>query len=146
MRQLGKQLKVNVNAVSDHEADVARLIGMRSWAVVGVSHDARKFGHRVFLALLEAGYRVTGVNPKGGVVAGQAVYRSLADLPEKPQVVVTVVPPAATERVIPACADLGIEHIWMQPGSESDSAIAAARAHGMTVVAHDCAMVRRKQW
>ena len=137
---------MTVDTVSDHEADVDRLIGLRSWAVVGVSQDARKYGHRVFLALLESGYRVAGVNPRGGVVAGQTVYRSLADLPEKPQVVVTVVPPAVTEHVVPTCADLGIERIWMQPGSESDAAIAAARAHGITVVAHDCAMVRRKQW
>lgn len=131
---------------SDHEHDVARLIELRSWAVVGVSQDPRKFGHRVFVTLLDSGYRVMGVNPKGGQVAGQPLYASLADLPEIPEVVATVVPPAATEQVTAVCAELGIEHIWMQPGSESAAAIAAARANGMTVVAHDCAMVRRKQW
>ena len=44
------------------------------------------------------------------------------------------------------CKELDTWHIWMQPGSESDAAISAALSHGMTVVAHDCAMVRRKQW
>lgn len=137
---------MSMSSVSDHEERVARLINLRSWAVVGVSHDVRKYGHRVFLSLLEAGYHVIGVNPKGGSVAGRTLIAALGDCAERPQVVVTVVPPAATEQVVAACAELGIEHIWMQPGSESDAAIAEAHRLGMTVVAHDCAMVRRKQW
>ena len=137
---------MTVRSTSDHEARVSRLINLRSWAVVGVSHDAHKYGHRVFQALLESGYQVQGVNPKGGVVAGNKIYPALADLPERPDVVVTVVPPAVTEQIVAACFALGIVNVWMQPGSESDTAIAAARERGMTVVAHDCAIVRRKQW
>ena len=137
---------MNLQPMADHEEQVSRLINLRSWAVVGVSQDPRKYGHRVFLSLLEAGYCVTGVNPKGGEVAGRAVFASLADLAEIPDVVVTVVPPAVTEQIVASCSELGIRHIWMQPGSESDAAINEARRHGMTVVANECAMVRRKQW
>ncbi|MCY4436089.1 MAG: CoA-binding protein [Chloroflexi bacterium] len=137
---------MTVDFAGDHEERVARLVNLRSWAVVGVSQDARKYGHRVFLVLLESGYRVIGVNLKGGVVAGHAVYPSLADLPERPEVVVTVVPPAATEQIVASCVAMGIEHIWLQPGSESATAIAMAQDHGLTLVAHDCAMVRRKHW
>ena len=137
---------MTVRTVADHEERVSRLIDLRSWVVVGVSQDPRKYGHRVFVSLLEAGYCVAGVNPKGGAVAGRTVFASLADLAEVPDVVVTVVPPAVTERIVKTCRELGIEHIWMQPGSESDAAIDEARRHGMTVVANDCAMVRRKQW
>ncbi len=135
-----------VRTAVDHEDRVAQLIALRSWAVVGVSQDTRKYGHRVFLALHGSGYHVRAVNPKGGVVAGQRVYPTLADLPEIPQVVATVVPPPVTEQIVTACIELGIEHIWMQPGSESAAAITTAQAHGLTVVAQDCAMVRRKQW
>ena len=137
---------MNAPIAPDHEERVSTLANLRSWAVVGVSQDPEKFGHRVFLSLLEAGYHVTGVNPKGGFVAGHKVYPSLADLPEISEVAVTVVPPPVTEQIVATCKELGIEHIWMQPGSESDAAISAARRHGMTVVAHDCAMVRRKLW
>ncbi|MYB76633.1 MAG: CoA-binding protein [Chloroflexi bacterium] len=137
---------MNVQSTTDHEERVARLINLRSWAVVGVSQDTRKYGHRVFIALLESGYHVLGVNPKGGSVAGHRVYPSLADLPERPEVVVTVVPPPVTEQIVATCGELGIMNVWMQPGSESETAIGAAQEHGMTVVAHDCAMVRRKQW
>lgn len=131
---------------AEQEKSVSRLINLRSWAVVGVSQDARKFGYRVFKALQESGYDVMGVNPKGGKVLGRNVYPTVANLPRKPDVVVTVVPPEVTERIVNECAKLGIANIWMQPGSESDTAILAARESGMTLVAHDCAMVRRKLW
>lgn len=137
---------MSVQSVSDHEERVSRLINLRVWAVVGVSQDPEKYGHRVFLTLLESGYQVMGVNLKGGFVAGHRVFPSLADIPESPEVVVTVVPPPVTEQIVVTCKELGIKHIWMQPGSESDTATSAALSHGMTVVAHDCAMVRRKQW
>lgn len=133
-------------AVADHEERVSRLINLRAWAVVGVSQDTRKYGHRVFMALLESGYHVMGINPKGGFVAGHRVHPSLAELPERPDVVVTVVPPPVTEQIVATCGELGIMSVWMQPGSESETAIGVAQEHGITVVAHDCAMVRRKQW
>ncbi len=129
-----------------HEARVAKLINLRRWAVVGVSRNPEKYGHRVFLALREAGYRVMGVNPHNGKVAGERIYPSLEALPERPDVVNTFVPPAVTEQVVAECARLGIKHIWMQPGSESEAAIRKAEALGLTVVAHDCAMQRRRRW
>jgi hypothetical protein len=137
---------MNPKLDADHEARVARLIDLKSWAVVRVSQNPRKYGHRVFLTLLSAGYDAKAVNPKGGNVAGHAVLPSIASIPKMPDAVVTVVPPAITEKVVEECAALGIKHLWMQPGSESDAAIAAAVERGITVVAHDCLMVRRKHW
>lgn len=87
-----------------------------------------------------------GVNPKGGNVLGRDVYTTLAGLPIVPDVVVTVVPPAVSAQIVDECATLGIASIWMQPGSESEVSIKAAKEYGMTLVANDCAMVRRKQW
>ena len=87
-----------------------------------------------------------GVNPNGGELDGQRLYVSLAELPEKPAVVDTVVPPRVTEQVVRQCADLGIIRVWMQPGSESEESIAYCEEHGIAVVHHACAMIRKKQW
>jgi len=116
----------------------------KRWAVVGVSADERKYGYKAFAALLNAGYEVYGVNPKNGIVLGQRIYRSLADLPQRPEVVNTVVPPRVTESVVRQCAELGIGRVWMQPGSESDHAIAFCREHGIEVVHNQCAILRAK--
>ena len=121
-------------------------IGRRTWAVVGVSQDANKYGARIFRTLREAGYAVYPVNPKGGDIDGSPVYRSLADLPSKPEVVDLVVPPEVTEQVVRAAHDLGLMRIWMQPGSESDAAIEYCQTTGMQVIYGACAMVHRWQW
>jgi predicted CoA-binding protein len=42
--------------------------------------------------------------------------------------------------------DLGLKRIWMQPGAESQEAIAFCREHGIEVVYHACAMVHRRRW
>jgi predicted CoA-binding protein len=125
---------------------IREFIDQPVWAVVGASTDPTKFGNKVFRSLREAGYTVYGVNSRGGALEGQRLYRSLADLPQTPAVVDTVVPPAVTERIVQQCAELGITRVWMQPGSESQAAIAYCHEHSIQVVHHACAMVRRRTW
>ena len=64
-------------------------------AVFGVSADPSKYGYKIFKTLLDKGFRVFGINPKGGQVAGQTVFKELASLPVKPDVAIMVIPPAA---------------------------------------------------
>ncbi|MBC7231782.1 MAG: CoA-binding protein [Chloroflexi bacterium] len=118
----------------------------RVWAVVGASTDPNKYGYKIFRTLREAGYTVYGVNPRGGYLEGQQLYRSLAELPEQPAVVDIVVPPKATEEIVQQCAALGINRVWMQPGAESEAAIEFCRKHGIRVVHGACAMIRRRMW
>ena len=111
------------------------------WAVVGASRDPSRYGHRVLVALRSAGYRAYAVNPNADEVAGERAYPSLGALPETPDVVDTVVPPAVTIGAVEEAASLGVTRIWMQPGSESDEAIRLAEERGIRVVHHACAMV-----
>lgn len=46
-----------------------------------------------------------------------------------------VTPPAVTESVAAEAAQAGIEHLWIQPGSESPRAIERARQLGLNVIA-----------
>ncbi|MCX5791361.1 MAG: CoA-binding protein [Elusimicrobia bacterium] len=116
-----------------------------SIAVVGVSGDASKYGHKIFRDLLKAGYPVKGVNPKGGTVLGSDLYKSLAEIENKPDLVITVVPPAVTEKVVEECSKLGIKTLWLQPGSESREAIAKASVYGIKTISA-CFMVQKGVW
>ena len=125
---------------------ITDFVNRRVWAVVGVSQDPTKYGARIFRTLRDAGYTVYPVNPKGGELDGSPVYASLADLPAKPDVVDLVVPPTVTEQLVVTAHELGLDRIWMQPGSESDKAIEFCQEHGMQVVYGACAMIHRWQW
>ena len=115
-------------------------------AVIGVSENEEKYGHKIFRDLLNAGYRVVGVNSRGVRVLGKETYRSLEEIPHKIDLVITVVPPSVTEEIVEICKKLGIKHIWMQPGSESEIAIKKAREYGISVIFNRCFMKENGIW
>ncbi|MBM3244904.1 MAG: CoA-binding protein [Candidatus Omnitrophica bacterium] len=115
-------------------------------AVIGVSPRPEKFGHRIFSDLLKAGFDVEGIHPLGGEVSGRKIYRNLAELPQAPDLLITVVPHEATEKIVEEANRLGIKEIWMQPGSESDAAIENAKKYGISVVHDACFMVHEGLW
>ncbi|MFN2186082.1 MAG: CoA-binding protein [Anaerolineae bacterium] len=132
--------------MSDRQNLISDFVSRRVWAVVGASRDPRKFGYQVFRSLRDAGYVVYPVNPKGGELEGEKVYRTLADLPQPPEVVDMVVPPAVTEQVVRQAHELGLTRIWMQPGAESEASVRYCQEHGMEVVQQACAMVWKRNW
>lgn len=115
-------------------------------AVVGVSADPEKYGHRIFRDLLKAGYNVVGVNPKGEPILGQTIHPNLTSINrsenggEKPHLVITVVKPEVTSTVVDEAHALGIKRIWMQPGSESQEAVKKAKSYSMETVFDACFM------
>ncbi len=131
--------KVNTNLVNEF------LRKENVFAVVGVSENLIKYGHQVYKDLKEAGYVVYPVNPNINEVLGDRCYHSLSELPENPDVVDTVVPPEVTEKVVEECKALGIERVWMQPGSESRKAIEFCSRNDMKVVHDVCVMVKRRE-
>jgi len=118
----------------------------RRIAVVGVSQNPDKNGHRIFVDLLEADYDVVGVHPEAGIVEGQKLWPSLYPITPRPDLVITVVPPSVTERVVQNCIQLGIKQIWMQPGSESTVAIETAQKAGLEVISQACFMKYQALW
>lgn len=115
------------------------------FAVVGVSINPEKYGHQVYKDLKEAGYVVYAINPNIDEVLGDQCYNSLSDLPEKPDVVDTVVPPEVTEEIVKECKELGIKRVWMQPGSESENVIRFCEENDINVVHDVCVMIKRRE-
>lgn len=117
------------------------LLAQKVMAVVGVSPNTQKYGWIVYQSLKAQGYRVYAINPRYNEVGGDPCYASVAELPEPPDVVVTVVPPGATREVVRQALVAGVRRFWMQPGSEDETAIAEAEAAGAQVVHHQCIML-----
>lgn len=115
-------------------------------AVVGVNDNPEKFGYRIFFDLLDAGYNVFPIGVRGGEVKGQKIFKTLEELPEKPDLVITVVPPVGTDKIVDDCIKLGIKEIWMQPGSQSFEGIEKAEAAGIKVTQRGCFMVQEGVW
>jgi predicted CoA-binding protein len=115
-------------------------------AVVGVSNNEEKFGFKIFRDLLEAGFNVKGINPREVEVLGRKIYASLNELESVPDLVITVVPPAVTEKIVETCKEIGVKEIWMQPGSESEIAVQKAKQYGISVTYNACFMRQQGIW
>ncbi|MBN1354090.1 MAG: CoA-binding protein [Candidatus Omnitrophica bacterium] len=121
-------------------------IKQKKIAVVGVSRREDKYGFKIFKTLREGGYNAEGINPTNGEILGKRIYRSLGELGYAPDLVITVVPHAVTERIVDECRRLGVKEIWMQPGSESEEAIKKAVDAGISVTHNACFMVAKRLW
>jgi uncharacterized protein len=104
-------------------------------AVVGASRDRNKYGNKVLRVYMQHGRAVYPVNPNADEVEGLEAYPDLASLPEPVYGISIVTPPDVTERVVQEAADLGVGHVWMQPGAESEAAVALAESRGLNVIA-----------
>jgi predicted CoA-binding protein len=110
------------------------LTGKR-FAVVGASANREKYGNKVLRVYQQNQLDVVPVNPAGGPIEGLESFADLASVPGTIDGVSIITPPAVTEKVVDQAIELGIKHIWLQPGAESARAIAAARAAGANVIA-----------
>lgn len=107
-------------------------------ALVGATNRREKWGYRIFRALRGLGYKVYPIHPSLREIEGEPVYRSLRELPEKPDGVSVVVPPGETEEVLRLCSELGIERVWLQPGAESEEGIEFCERSGLTCIHNKC--------
>lgn len=114
------------------------------FAVVGASRNPKKYGYQVYKDLKEAGYTVYPVNPNADEILGDRCYSDIKNLPAKPDVVDLVVPPKVTEEMGKTCKTSRITKVWMQPGSESETAIKFCHDNNIDVVHGVCIMIERK--
>ena len=107
---------------------------MKTVAVIGASNDRSKFGNKAVRAFRQQGYIVYPVNLKEAEIEGLSVYRSIRDVPVRPQMVSVYVPPPALLRILPDIAARGCDEIWLNPGTESDEVLAEAERLGLNVI------------
>jgi len=117
------------------DPDIRDFLACTRFAVVGASNDLQKYGAKVFRCYLQHDRDVIPVHPREATIQGHATAPSLRELPHPVDAVSVITPPAVTEQVVEDAIAAGVRFVWMQPGAESDAAIAAARDAGLRVIA-----------
>ena len=107
---------------------------MNTVAIIGASRDWSKFGNKAVRAFVQQGYRVYPVNPHETTIEGLPVYRSILDVPERPQKVSVYVPPPVLLPLLADIARKGCDELWLNPGAESEAVLEEARRLGLNVV------------
>jgi predicted CoA-binding protein len=110
-------------------------------AVVGASRDPLKAGGSVPAGLQKRGFRIIPINPYAEVLFGERVYRSLADVPEKIDLVDVFRPAADAPEIARQAVEAGAKALWLQLDIRSDEARRIAETGGLDYVEDECTAV-----
>src|SRR6266496_988947 len=110
----------------------------RTIAVVGASADPSKAAYHIPLYLQSQGYRILPVNPRGGELFGEHVFRSLAEIDVPVDVVEVFRPAQEAPEIARQTITIGAKVLWLQLGIVSEEARRIAEAAGLVVVMNRC--------
>ena len=77
---------------------------------------------------LSAGY------PREPEIEGLRAFKSLAEVPVRPEMISVYLPPAVVLKVLPEIAAKGCDELWLNPGAESSEVLAEAERLGLNVI------------
>jgi predicted CoA-binding protein len=132
---------------SETDGPIAKILKLKTIAIVGLSKDPSKPSHDVANYLQSHGYRIVPVNPTVNEVLGERSYNSLLDLPEQLKHEIDVVDIFRRPEDVPPIVDEAIQlhksfgrpkALWMQLGIVNEAAASKAKEAGLSVVMDRC--------
>jgi acyl-CoA synthetase (NDP forming) len=125
----------------------------RTIAIAGVSEKANKFnfGLKYLEGLTEFGFKgkIYPMNPTGGEINGMTIYKSVKDIPDKVDFIISAIPAPYTPKLVDDAAEKGVRaiHFFTSGFSEIENAegkrlqadiIARAKKGGIRVIGPNC--------
>jgi len=117
------------------------LASAKTIAVAGASPDPRKAGGSVPEGLQRRGFRIIPINPFADELFGERVYRTLADVPEKVDLVDVFRPAPDAPEIARQAVAIGAKGLWLQLDIRSEEARRIAEAAGLDYVEDECTAV-----
>jgi predicted CoA-binding protein len=119
----------------------------RTIAMVGASANWNRPSYFAMKYLLDRGYKVVPVNPAaaGQEILGQKVYGSLAELPQKADMVDIFRNSEAAGPITDEAIRHGAQVVWMQLGVVNAAAARRAEDAGLKVVMNRCPKIEHSR-
>ncbi len=114
-------------------------------AIIGCSPDTSKASNIVANYLKNVGFKIVPVYPKEEEILGEKVYRTLAEIPFKVDLVDIFRKPEIISQVVDEAIKRGdIDTIWTQLGLVNNEAAQKALDAGMKVVQNHCTKIEHQ--
>jgi acyl-CoA synthetase (NDP forming) len=115
--------------------DLTPLFAPRAVAVIGASDDPLKWGGSTLHNLIDGGYSGTvyPVNRRGGTVFGLPAYRTVADLPEVPDLALVTLAADQVSAAVEQCGQRGVPFVLVVAAGFSEAGEAGAAAEAQLV-------------
>lgn len=114
------------------------MLDKKRWAIVGATAKKDRYGYKIWKLLKEKDYIAYGINPNYDEIDGEKIYSSLAQLPERVEVVNMLVSPKFGFDILDQVKEADIKYVFFQPGSYDDELVARAEELGLIYLTGDC--------
>ena len=127
-----------MNLFSEPDPILALLAQTHTIAVVGLSNNPLRPSYGVSAYMQSHGYRIVPVNPRIRESLGENSYATLADVPEKIDLVNIFRRSHYVDEIVDQAIRLKVPAVWMQEEVINESAAEKARQAGIFVVMDRC--------
>lgn len=122
-------------------ASIESFLATRKLAVAGVSRNQKKFGYIVFKTLTEKGFEIFPINPSTDMIASTPCFRNVGALPVNVHNLLILTPKKQTQEVVAEAIRKGIDHIWIQQGSETREIVELINANKINLITGECILM-----
>lgn len=120
------------------DKEIDELLGLKTWAVVGLSNNSERAAYKVAKVLIEKGHTVIPVHPKAETVHGQKGYTKLSEIKVPIDVVDIFVNSELAGSVVDEAIAVGAKGVWLQLDVIDELAISRAKSAGLLAVMNRC--------
>jgi acyl-CoA synthetase (NDP forming) len=132
------------------QSEYQRIFHPERVAIIGVSSKGAGFGSGIFHALRAIGYKgeIFLVNPKGGELAGEPIYKSVAEIPGSIDLAIIAVAAKSVPEILEACrrkgaagAEIlssGFKELGTEEGAALEEAVVRVADKGIRVIGPNC--------
>jgi uncharacterized protein len=132
-----------MTTITDQISEV--LAKAKTIAVVGLSSSPLRPSYGVAAYLQNTGYRIIPVNPQINGALGEKAVPSLADVPERIDIVDIFRRPEFVPEIVDQAIALNVLCIWMQEDVVHEEAADKARKAGIMVVMDSCILKEHRR-
>ncbi|MEM4161460.1 MAG: CoA-binding protein, partial [Thermoplasmata archaeon] len=99
--------------MQNNKLDITSLFEPKSIAIIGASHEHSKIGYKILENVIGGGYKgkVYPVNPRGGEILGQKVYKSILEIEGSVDLACISIPAPFVFEVVQQCAEKKVKHL-----------------------------------
>lgn len=128
------------------EEDIKTILGLKTWAVVGLGNNPERAALGVSKLLQNKGHRIVPVYPRAETVHGEVGYKTLSEIPFEIDVVDCFVNSNLVGKVVDEAIAIGAKAVWLQLDVIDLEAVDRAKAAGLLTVMDRCPAIEYQKY
>jgi uncharacterized protein len=120
-------------------------LNSQNFVLFGVSENKQKFGNTIFKELSSLDIKIFPIHKSMQTFENQRCYKSIEDLPSKPQAAIVCTKSDLTEAILSELSKTGIDKVWLQQGAANREIIDKFEKEFSVLISGKCILMFANQ-